>query len=116
MSVTADTAYDTVAVYEAARVRGTTVVISPARTANVSGHGDGPPELVGSVSGYLANRTGGATLPGLLRAQDIAPFHNTLQSIGSLDEAREQDKSKPARIKLRRQWSMEPNHSLQPTC
>ena len=37
--VTADAAYDTVAVYETAGARGATVVIPPARTANVSGHG-----------------------------------------------------------------------------
>ena len=41
--VTADAAYDTVAVYETARVRGATVVIPPARTANVSGHGPRSP-------------------------------------------------------------------------
>ena len=38
VSVTADAAYDTVAVYETARARGATVVVPPARTANVSGH------------------------------------------------------------------------------
>ena len=37
--VTADAAYDTVAVYETARARGATVVILPAKTATVSGHG-----------------------------------------------------------------------------
>ena len=37
--VTADAAYDTVAVYETAGARGAMVVIPPARTANVSGHG-----------------------------------------------------------------------------
>ena len=35
MRVTADAAYDTVAVYETAGARGTTVVVPPARTANV---------------------------------------------------------------------------------
>ena len=37
--VTADAAYDTVAVYETAGARGATVVVPPARTANASGHG-----------------------------------------------------------------------------
>ena len=37
VSITADAAYDTVAVYETARARGTTVITPPARTANVSG-------------------------------------------------------------------------------
>ena len=41
--VTADAAYDTVAVYETARARGATVIIPPAKTANVSGHGPRSP-------------------------------------------------------------------------
>ena len=41
--ITADAASDTVAVYETAGARGATVVIPPARTANVSGHGPRPP-------------------------------------------------------------------------
>ena len=41
--VTADAAYDTVAVYETAGARGATVVGPPARTANVSGHGPRSP-------------------------------------------------------------------------
>ena len=41
--VTADAAYDTVAVYETARARGATVVVPPARTANISGHGPRSP-------------------------------------------------------------------------
>ena len=43
MRVTADAAYDTVAVYETAGARGATVVVPPARTANVSGHGPRSP-------------------------------------------------------------------------
>ena len=41
--VTVDAAYDTVAVYETAGARGATVVVPPARTANVSGHGPRSP-------------------------------------------------------------------------
>ena len=41
--VTADAASDTVAVYETARARGATVVIPPARTANIFGHGPRSP-------------------------------------------------------------------------
>ena len=41
--VTADAAYDTVAVYETAGARGATVVIPPAKTAAVSGHGPRSP-------------------------------------------------------------------------
>ena len=43
MRVTADAAYETVAVYETARARGATVVIPPAKTATVSGHGPRSP-------------------------------------------------------------------------
>ncbi len=39
VSVTADAAYDTIAVYETARARGATVVVPLVRTANVSRHG-----------------------------------------------------------------------------
>ena len=49
VSVTADAAYDTVAVYEASRARGATVVIPPARTANVSGHGPRSPARVRTI-------------------------------------------------------------------
>ena len=38
-SVTADAAYDTVAVYETVAARGATVVVPPSRTANMSRHG-----------------------------------------------------------------------------
>lgn len=38
-SVTADTAYDTLAFYDAARARGATVVVPPARTASLSRRG-----------------------------------------------------------------------------
>ena len=41
--ITADAAYDTVAVYETATARGATVVIPPARTATVSGHASRSP-------------------------------------------------------------------------
>ena len=44
--ITADAAYDTVAVYETATARGATVVIPPARTATVSGHGPRSPALL----------------------------------------------------------------------
>ena len=43
VSITVDAAYDTVAVYETVRVRDATVIIPPARTANVSGYGQRSP-------------------------------------------------------------------------
>ena len=41
--VTADAAYDTVAVYETGTARGATVIIQPAKMATVSGHGPRSP-------------------------------------------------------------------------
>ena len=43
VSVMADAASDTVAVYETARAQGTTIVIPTTRTENVSGHRPQPP-------------------------------------------------------------------------
>ena len=43
VSVTADAAYDTVAVYETAAARGATLVVPPVRTANVARHGPRSP-------------------------------------------------------------------------
>ncbi len=56
---------------------------------------EGHPELVGSISAYMPNRIGSTTLPGLLRAQDISPFHETLKTIKSLDEARKKEQEQP---------------------
>lgn len=50
------------------------------------------PEIVGTISAYLPNRTGGGALPGLLKAQDISAFQETLKTIQSLDEARKKEK------------------------
>ena len=50
------------------------------------------PEIIGSVSAYMPNRVGGTTLPGLLRAQDIAPFQETIKTITSMDEAKRQER------------------------
>ena len=41
--VSADAASDTVAVYETATARGATVIIAPAKTANISGRGPRSP-------------------------------------------------------------------------
>jgi hypothetical protein len=45
-------------------------------------------KIVGIVSAYKANRATGATLPGLLIAQDVSHFHGVTQHIKSIDEAR----------------------------
>ena len=52
--------------------------------------------IIGTVSAYVSNRIYGETLPGLLRVQDVTPFHATINTLISWDEARkkqaEQDK------------------------
>lgn len=48
----------------------------------------GSPTLIGSVSAYMSNRQRGESLPGLLRAQDVTPFQETVKKIHSIDEAR----------------------------
>lgn len=52
---------------------------------------DSTPEVVGVVSAYVPNRLQVDTLPGLLRAQDIAPFYKHIQNLKSLDEAKEKE-------------------------
>ena len=49
-SVTADTAYDTVAFYAAASARDARIVVPPARTASLSRHGPRPTASVGEGS------------------------------------------------------------------
>lgn len=44
-------------------------------------------EIIGIVSAYEANKATGATLPGLLIAQDIAHLHDVVKQIKSYDEA-----------------------------
>lgn len=53
------------------------------------------PQLVGTVSAYLSNVQGARTLPGLLRAQDIAPFYKTLQKFKNFDDAKEHEAKQP---------------------
>jgi len=47
------------------------------------------PKIIGTVTAYMPNRIHGATLPGLLRVQDVTLFHNTIDTIKNMDEARE---------------------------
>jgi hypothetical protein len=46
-------------------------------------------DIIGTVSAYLPNRVGGATLPGLLKAQDISHFASTIKALNDLDDAKE---------------------------
>lgn len=50
------------------------------------------PKIIGTVTGYMPNRIGGEILPGLLRAQGVTAFHNTIKTIKSVDEARKKRK------------------------
>ena len=59
--------------------------------------GTNPPQLIGTVSAYMANRIGGDALPGLLRVQDVAAFHSAIEQIKSFDDARAQQQEQSAK-------------------
>lgn len=44
-------------------------------------------QFIGTVNAYKANRVTGEALPGLLIAQDVSHFHDTLNYVRSIDEA-----------------------------
>lgn len=46
-------------------------------------------QIVGTVSAYVSNRATGDTLPGLAIARDVSHFHDTINLLKSMDEARE---------------------------
>lgn len=50
-----------------------------------------PPQLIGVVSAYMANRRPGETLPGLLHVQDLTAFHDHIQKIKDMEDAREKE-------------------------
>lgn len=60
---------------------------------------DSTPEIIGIVSAYLPSRRPTDTLPGLLRAQDVTPFHEHIQGIKSLDEAKEKEQETQKELK-----------------
>ncbi len=64
--------------------------------------GGDTPLLLGTVSAYLPNRNRGDALPGLMSSQDISPFHEMLQTLRSLDEARRK-KQEEEEARLREQ-------------
>lgn len=47
-------------------------------------------QIVGTISAYMSNRATGTTLPGLSIAHDVSHFHDTISSLRSLEEAKEQ--------------------------
>jgi hypothetical protein len=52
-------------------------------------------QIVGTISAYVSNKATGDTLPGLSIARDVSHFHDTISTIKSLDEAREQKQKQP---------------------
>lgn len=52
---------------------------------------DDPPELIGSISAYLANN--GGNTPGLLKAQDLSSLYEEMQNIKSFEESLKTDVS-----------------------
>lgn len=54
-------------------------------------HDSTPEEIIGIVSAYMPSRRIGESLPGLVRAQDVTPFHEHIQRIRSFDEAKEKE-------------------------
>jgi hypothetical protein len=54
-------------------------------------------QFVGVISAYHANRQGGDTLPGLLIAQDVSHFHNVIQGLNSLAEAKKKKAEESAK-------------------
>lgn len=45
-------------------------------------------KIIGTVSSYMPNRIYGDSLPGLLRVQDVTPFHDIINTLKSLNEAK----------------------------
>jgi hypothetical protein len=65
--------------------------------------GKEPPQLVGVVSAYLANRQWSESLPGLLQAQDLTPFHESIKRLKSIDEAKQQEQEEQKEVEQAKQ-------------
>lgn len=68
-------------------------------------------QIIGTVTAYFANRSGGESLPGLLSAQDVSHFHTATQHVRSIDQANAQKKEfeKEAAKKASAQQSQSPD-------
>ena len=91
--VTADAAYDTVAVYETAGARGATVVVPPAKTANISGHGPRSPARDRTIT-LVKHRSG--------RRPSLGTARGRPRGIPSI---RARVEKQLGRRDLRRQWN-----------
>jgi len=63
------------------------------------------PMLLGTVSAYMPNRIRGDALPGLLRVQDVTTFHETINTVKSIDDARKKKREEEEARKLQEQQS-----------
>jgi len=63
------------------------------------------PEIIGVVSAYMANRRLGESLPGLLQAQDLTAFHEHIQKVKSLDDAKQKKDEAQKQIQQKNQGS-----------
>ena len=72
-------------------VSGGPVIYSPDTGSDI--------EFVGAISAYHANRQAGGPLPGLLIAQDVAHFHDTIQMFKTFEEMRRQKAEEQAKQK-----------------
>lgn len=52
--------------------------------------GGSSPKIIGTVTRYMPNRIYGDTLPGLMRVQDVTSFHETIDTVRNVDQAREE--------------------------
>lgn len=76
---------------------------------------DDQPQLLGTISAYMANRVRGEALPGLLRAQDFSPFHETIDRVRTLDEARKKQHEEEAqRLQEQQQRETPPDNRPEP--
>jgi hypothetical protein len=55
-------------------------------------------QLIGTISAYMPNRIRGDALPGLMRAQDVTSFQDTVRTIRSLDEARRKQEEEKKKV------------------
>ena len=67
----------------------------------------GTPVIIGTVSAYMPNRITGDTLPGLLRAQGVTAFQETVRTIKSVDEARKKAEEEERRRQQEEQQRQE---------
>jgi hypothetical protein len=70
-------------------------------------------QIVGTISAYVSNRATGDALPGLSIARDVSHFHDTINLLKSLDEARKKKQAQAEEQKTQIQGP-EPPPSTEP--